>query len=760
MNKEFENIRNIITCIYCGEVFSKENKPLILKCSHFICQICHKINKESLPCLVCKIKYTGKENINHPVNFLLVELIEKEDFVNLIKKNNLTKNISEENLKNISKEKKENFLVENKTKFFCNNCNLNFRNEYHFLQKDSKCQKAQKIIEEKSIEIDTNNYTNNANETSKIEILASKSENLMEKYNKFNTEINSLYEDYICTVLKNFVESQNYVLENINKNNLLENLILLGILPENHLFKVLKFMKKYFLNKTLRKIIKSTTSCEDEKNPGGKIENLLSDLNLLETNSLEFKVNDFLSDFFFFKNVLQNLKKNFVEKFEILEDLFKINTYQKENEEKNLKLNKILELYNKDIIHKVISEISNNINFSNNKDISNLKFSYFFIKNKNKNFSNLNFPIEEYSDKIFIKNKLDLITFDPLTQNLKKTNLENLINKIKKLYDNNQITYSKDILKINFLKKFDFNHDQYGNIFIYGGYYKFFSKEIIISEFENYFLKKEQPNKIYIPNNFIFKVNPFKKKIKILYELINPKLKMVSVIVNKDLYILGGQQFKNKEITDIKKIERFGENFRVLNLKNLNLSVLKDYPNKLTNKPIILNHVYENIFVCENIKNFAFYNIKNKKWKESEILYTSENIRNISNFTGFNSDRNIIILGGNTEMQNKYVDLDEEDLWKVEKNKENILNMNIFSVEKKYYSVSKTGEYKSPMIEYYKNSEISQIKNVQYEIAYLMNETYIIEYHEKIGMFCVLKNFNLKEGIFFDTHKIIDFKDL
>lgn len=835
MNSDFETIKSMITCLYCGEIFKKENKALILKCAHSICQYCHKINLDCLTCLVCKVKYVGKENLNHPINFLLVEFLEKEDLIEYLKKckseskNDNNNNNTKEEFKlaenEISKNEQtktdtietnnsnKSLLTEDLKRFYCSNCNLFFRNEFHFENENSKCKLSKKDLaknlDENSAEKNKNDKKSQSKNLTKAEILERDSNQLMKKYNEFNAEINELYEDYIKSILINYICSQKILRDKINTNKIFENLIMGGFITENHFNKMLNFMLKYHKNKKLMKLIKDySNNClnknEIEKeskfkfNSKEKFENFINELYSIENNCDNFKANDFLSEYFFFKSVLDDFKDNMINKLERLESLFTLNKYEiKEIEEderkfKNKQAKDICEIFNRDMMQNLISEISNDINFSQQKNIANIKYSYFFIK-KNKHLSKKDMSLIDKD--LIVPNNLNLIVFDPLTETLKKLDLELLIIQIQELYEKYKVNYSKDCLKIKHLKRFDFNDDQFGNIFLYGGYFKKIKRNAESDQHENEELiinDRKHESKInnnnninennsddhkqktefeYIKNNLIFKINPFKKKFKVFHQFANPKFGSASIIINKDFFFLGGKSFKNflDEKTNKKfananlkeyKQNKYGKSFKVLNLKNFTLTALEVYPLELKAKPLILNHVYENVFVCEDIRNFSFFNLKKKKWKKSQIFYNSENITNISNFIGFNFNKEIILLGGIKNIKKTNLSLNnenyEEDI-AFEKDIK-VYNDQILSVEREYYSVSNFGYSIFHFADLYEKkfgkNKIQEIARIESEIAYLSDTTYILEHHKALGMIYIRKNTRLKSGLDFDSFKL------
>jgi len=847
----------MITCSYCGEIFKKQNKALILKCAHSICQFCHNINLDCLICLICKVKYVGKDNLNHPINFLLVEFLEKEDLNIYINKwqsekpNSLIENSEEssktnaQNKDNLDSIQTINFCCDNNNrnesmpedvkKFYCSNCSMFFRNEFHFENKNSKCKFSKKdLIMEKNISR-TQNLTNNDAEKdynnnlsisdnkntnlSKAKILEEDSNQLMKRYNQFNSEINDLYDEYMETILLNYIDSQKLLHDKINSNRVCENLILAGIITENHFNKLLKFMLKYHKNKKLMNLIKDFSSNnniiyiennnknnEDEGHVNNicsgnkgqeKFEIFLSELNSLERIYSNFKVNEFLSDYFFFKSVIEDFKKNSLNKLERLKSIFTLNTYEnKEIEEDERRFKKkqaqdICEIYNRDIIQNLISEISEDMNFSQHKDIANIKYSYFFLKKKKSNKADQK---QNSNNNLFAftLNKLNLIVFDPLTESLNKFDLEILIDQIKELYDKYKVNYSQDCLKIKYLKAFDFNFDQYGNIFLFAGYFKKLtniakSKESTVDDIDiNNKITKD--NFKYIPNNLIFKINPFKKKFKVFYEFANPRFDCTSIIINKEFFFLGGKSFEsylgekkfsrenaNEKISAKfpKQQTNFGISFKNLNLKNFSLTTLKEYPLELKRKPMILNHGFENIFVCEDIRNFSFYNLKKKSWKKSQIFYNTENITNISNFVAFNFKKDVILLGGvknikqnSLFLKRQKIDLNnnnnegntvEEDDFVIKKEIKDY-NDQILSIEKDWCSVSLVGNSNFHFADLYEKKfgagKINEIERIVSDVAYLSESTYILEYHGSLGMIYIKKNTKLKAGMNFETFKL------
>ena len=171
--------------------------------------------------------------------------------------------------------------------------------------------------------------------------------------------------------------------------------------------------------------------------------------------------------------------------------------------------------------------------------------------------------------------------------------------------EKNRVAFNSEFMKIKYLKDFDYNYDCFGNIFLFGGYYNLKNEE-----------KFNKEN--FIANTLLFKVNPFKKKCKIFYEFMNPRFNCASVLINQNFYFLGGQSFD--DFIDMKlngnekkeNIQTYKTSFKVLNNKKFSFSTLMEYSLKLTKKPLIMNHCFENIFVIEDLHNFSFFSLKNK----------------------------------------------------------------------------------------------------------------------------------------------------
>ena len=152
------------TCLYCGFVFTKDNKPRIMSCSHNICSQCYLINSSMLMCLKCNKKFTRKQINKFPVNFALLEI-------------------------DNCKEKVDYSKIDI---FYCKECNINLYGDYH------KKQYNHDIIKKEKLSIDS---------------LKQRAQELMNEYKKYNDKykgLNKKYSNNFFDILKENANSINF----------------------------------------------------------------------------------------------------------------------------------------------------------------------------------------------------------------------------------------------------------------------------------------------------------------------------------------------------------------------------------------------------------------------------------------------------------------------------------------------------------------------------------------------------------------------
>ena len=164
--------------------------------------------------------------------------------------------------------------------------------------------------------------------------------------------------------------------------------------------------------------------------------------------------------------------------------------------EKTENLKKLCGFYLRENTMNVIGENTSDLNFLQQKDKCHLKNSYFFIKNKENNENKEG----DSNDKLYYPNNIDLVVFNPFTENFCKFSLSGLIKEIADLYEKYGVLYNPEILKINYLFDFNYNYDCFGNLFLFGGFFEEKSNE------------KEKGFHNLKGNTMIYKINPFKKE--------------------------------------------------------------------------------------------------------------------------------------------------------------------------------------------------------------------------------------------------------
>jgi hypothetical protein len=297
-----ENAFNqIIECNYCGTLFSKANKPLILKCTHSICQMCHELNLNYLICLICKAKYTRKENRRHPINFILLEIIEKslspEDaflhankFNKRFKKRKSPKSslkssntFDKEKSEKLEKQKNKTSPKESSTTYKCETCEILFPNKFHF---DKYPDHEYKQVIQKE---------------NKLNQLKEKSNELMEKYKQFNADFDKFSAKFFDLVINEFIKNKDNFIEIFKKeSDSLMTLLYFGILNKSDKER-LSYFKETYLNEKIFNLIKSAKSLDELKH--------------LLVGS-EIKVGQFLSSYFFYEEIYKKKLERCEEKFE------------------------------------------------------------------------------------------------------------------------------------------------------------------------------------------------------------------------------------------------------------------------------------------------------------------------------------------------------------------------------------------------------------------------------------------------------------
>ena len=74
MEKEKEKaLKKLLSCVICQEIFSKNNKPLIMFCGHNICEECKLKNFKKITCSICKKVFSKREIKKFQINYLILE---------------------------------------------------------------------------------------------------------------------------------------------------------------------------------------------------------------------------------------------------------------------------------------------------------------------------------------------------------------------------------------------------------------------------------------------------------------------------------------------------------------------------------------------------------------------------------------------------------------------------------------------------------------------------------------------------------------
>ena len=68
-----KEIERYLSCILCKKKFNKNNKPLIMFCSHNICESCRLKKRKKISCTICGKVYSKREIKKFPINYSILE---------------------------------------------------------------------------------------------------------------------------------------------------------------------------------------------------------------------------------------------------------------------------------------------------------------------------------------------------------------------------------------------------------------------------------------------------------------------------------------------------------------------------------------------------------------------------------------------------------------------------------------------------------------------------------------------------------------
>ena len=382
---DYENdLNSLLECQYCGEFFSKYNKPLILKCSHNICQACHELNLSRLTCLICNTKFKLKENKRYPINFLLLEIIErtirkdsdekKEKKLPSHKyKHKKSKSHKGQGNLNLPSHNKEN---ENEPPlvYNCIQCELIFPNLFHF----------EKFTDHKMIEVSNNTISEEKSR------LIQASQELMLKYKNFNEKLEKSNDAFFEFLNERIKATSLEVIDELKRDsNVLDNFLMFGLINKGDKEKLSEFIMKYLSDDNILKSIKKSKTFDE----------FLFNLKKIK----DFKINHFISSYFYFEDILENkLKIDFHSKsHEFIEE--KVGTF--------------------------ISKLDGNDEKTYPDDIKSL-FKYFLQDLNVEAYDCLDLEKdlkEKFKIPAILTNKNELVYFDPLIEKIKTiTNLSSI----------------------------------------------------------------------------------------------------------------------------------------------------------------------------------------------------------------------------------------------------------------------------------------------------------------------------------------------
>jgi hypothetical protein len=259
-----EKLKSLLNCPYCGELYSKTNKPLVMKCSHNICQECLNLNIDKVLCLSCNTIYEGKENKKHPINFLLLEIIDK------------------------SGNKTTNKSGKDKNMYKCTTCQLKLPNQHYHAANFTG---HTLVVEEKPL-------------SNKKDSLIRKSEHLLKEYESFNHNVTMSNKKFLDQLFDTLSLCRDDIKLKIEKNSDLDNLVLAGIINIADKEKLLEFADMN-RNEKVNEVINKANSFEE----------------IIKALPAEIKIENYLSTYCRVKDIqTQKLNEtNITEKLNLLE---------------------------------------------------------------------------------------------------------------------------------------------------------------------------------------------------------------------------------------------------------------------------------------------------------------------------------------------------------------------------------------------------------------------------------------------------------
>jgi hypothetical protein len=678
-------IENKTQCIYCGQIYCKSNKPLIMRCSHNICQTCLYLNKNKITCLICKAKFEGKDLKKFPINFLLLEIVSHSEGKE--KSLDQEKSINRRNKKNKkSQDEEESFITPNNSEIFkCKECDLLFPNKFHL-----------KLFNEHNLDLET------FKEATGKEFLHNKADSLMQKYKSYNENLEKWNERFLNYLDDTFINCKDRIIEEIKKNDPLENLLLFGLINKADQERVREFTEKFMKNEKVLEVIKSCNSFDDLiKNmsnanieihhfydKGSHTANLQ---NPHHSTKLKVNIHNFLSSYFYFVEIMnKKLNQKIVQ-----EKLDRFKTDMKQYLELSEENKKV---YHKDIAHEnIISKL----------------FRHFSQDVKVEVYDNLHLQSDINKNiklPFILTNEKSLVVFDPMTENIKTYD--------KKFYLIDEQNSNLD--KFSYYVCSDFI------LYISGGILNSSNKENLTPT-----------NESLILSDNCFSINLETKEYKTFNKMYEPRFGHGSIVINGKLYILGGftkpllqGDSSNLQEGDFDKNNYLYNHptkfFERLNLLDGTWARLSPSPHEFKNTPTLLNFEDEYIYVFDDLSHFFYYELKTDKWTTCKPSYRGSYNLSLKNFTTICYNSNVLVLGGVNQL----------DTLK-NTNEEKVEGLSNISVNDNLYYLKDIGSLLSVKGHFSVTDTSSKI-----DYGFMLDNHYLLEYNENSGKILV---YNVKE---------------
>lgn len=344
MEKDEGNTKDstYLNCSYCGQEYSKTNKPVVMKCSHNLCQTCHSLNKTFLKCFICGATYKGRETKRLPINFLLLEIIEKSQ-------SGVTEKKEKRKRRKSLKDTQNEIPVQGPSEVYrCIDCNVLFPNKYHeniYTDHTLKVEVIQEPPEQKTL-------------------LIKGLEDLMAKYQNYNENLKKYNENFFSYLIETFQNKKGDIVKELQSNDPLDNFVIFGIISKTDKERIKEFTENYLTNSNIITALSESKSFDE----------LLIKLSAMK----EIKLHHFLSSYFFYEEILNKKvnQQNIEKKMQKLKDDIAVNIENVDNASKDAKI--LYKLFPQDLFVEVYTGL--NLEEDINK---NIKLPFILSREKN-----------------------------------------------------------------------------------------------------------------------------------------------------------------------------------------------------------------------------------------------------------------------------------------------------------------------------------------------------------------------------------------